>query len=98
MLIIYGGHSWMSLKADFIIHFLFLLMKLVFVFLCLSISLGKTQTTASPTYNEIANNLINKLMKLCGETQSISLMDCEPKMIENDKKTGNFRSDYNYTR
>lgn len=58
-------------------------------------SASNEETLASP---DIVQDLIKKLFRLCGETESVSLWDCERAIVKNDKKMGNYRAGFNYTR
>lgn len=42
--------------------------------------------------------MMKKLLEMCEEKETINLFDCEAKIIANDKKVGNYRDGYNYTR
>ena len=50
------------------------------------------------TSPDIVDDLIKKLFRMCKETESISLWECEKEMVKNDKRIGNYRNGFNYTR
>jgi hypothetical protein len=64
------------------------MLKVVLFTLCLASLMGQ----------DIVLGLVRKLMRVCGEDQSVDLFACLPTIIQNDKANGNYRPTHNYTR